>query len=93
MLCERQDLSSNGAFPFSEPVLCVYADIDTLIETAPLTKDERKIVHQVMRGYGFSDIAEHYGVTRQTVHILFRHAVTKLCRENDARWERTHAVI
>lgn len=35
ILCERHDFSSNGVFPFSEPVLCVYIDLDNLIEAAP----------------------------------------------------------
>jgi len=56
-------LSSNGVFPFSEPVLVTYIDLDRLIERALLSKAERKIVHWLMCGYAFDDIANHYGVS------------------------------
>lgn len=93
ILCERRDLSSNGVFPFSEPVLCVYADLDHLIAAAGLSSNERKIVDLVMRGYGFTDIAEYYGRTRQTIHAEFKRAVIKICRQNDEEWRQTYATV
>ena len=43
-------LVSNGVFPFSEPVLVTYIDLDRLIEAAALTKTEHKIVSFLMDG-------------------------------------------
>lgn len=34
LLEENQTIASNGVFPFSEPILCTYADLDRLIEKA-----------------------------------------------------------
>lgn len=79
---------SNGVFPFSEPVLVTYMDLDTLIEATPLTKAENKIVHWLMRGYGMDDIAEHYGTTKEHVKILFFSAVRKICGQEDECWKK-----
>jgi len=73
-------------------VLCVYADVDRLIDGASLTQAERRVAEQVMRGYGITDIGDHYGCTAQTINTLFRRAVVKICRRNDREWEKTYAV-
>lgn len=90
---DSDGLVSNGVFPFSEPVLCVYADLDHLIETAGLSAGERKIVALTMEGYGFMDIAERYGKTRQTIHAMFKRAVVKICQQNGEEWRRTYALV
>lgn len=45
------------------------------------------MVKRAMEGYGIADIAEHYGKTRQTFEILFKRAVKKIVRCNNADWE------
>lgn len=40
-----------------------------------------------MKGYGLADIADHYGKTRQIFEILFKRAVKKIVRRNNADWE------
>lgn len=60
---------SNGVFPFSEPVLCTYMDLDRLIDEAPLTQAERRVVDALMKGYGAEDIADHYGTNLTHVGI------------------------
>ena len=62
-------LISNGVFQFSEPVLCTYIDLDVLISEARLSQSEHKIVKWLMLGYAASDIADHYGITRQSVNV------------------------
>ena len=82
-------LSCNGVFPFSEPVLVTYIDLDNLIAETPLTKSERKIVHWLMEGYEMPDIADHYGITVSHVGVLFFRAVKKIvdtCNENYKSW-------
>ena len=41
----------------------------------------------MMKGYALADIAEHYGKTRQTFEILFKRAVRKIVKTNNADWE------
>ena len=77
---------SNGVFPFSEPVLVTYMDLDHLIETAQLTKPERKIVRWAMYGYSLQDIGDHYGCGETKVRLLLKSAANKICEENNKQW-------
>lgn len=67
-------LISNGVFPFSEPVLCTYIDLDMLIEETELTSAEEQTVNYLMRGYSMSDIAECCGTTSGHVLRLLKSA-------------------
>ena len=78
-------LLSNGVFPFSEPVLCAYIDLDMLIAEAGLTKAESKIVNWLMQGYGVKDIADHYGTTSKHVLLLLKSASEKISDKNNER--------
>ena len=86
-------LISNGVFPFSEPVLCTYIDLDMLIDEAGLTRAEDKIVRWLMEGYMMSDIAEYYGTTARHVGILFKSAVEKICAADVHRWMNSGVII
>lgn len=46
-----------------------------------------------MQGYGFADIAERYGKTRQTIYAMFKRAVSKICARNDEVWRETYAIV
>ena len=59
--------ATNGVFPFSEPVLTTYRDLDRLIAKAGLTPSENKVVNWLMQGYIEADIADHCGIARQAV--------------------------
>ena len=80
-------LSTDGVFALNEDVLCVYADLDSLIERAGLSDQERLTVDLLMQGYILQDIAEHYGKSRQNFDILFRRAVKKIVKQNNTDWE------
>lgn len=68
-------------------MICIYADLDSLIERAGLSDAERVTVGYMMQGYGLSDIAAHFGKTRQSLEILFKRAVKKIVRQNNKDWE------
>ena len=40
-----------------------------------------------MKGYSLPDIAEHFKKTRQQFEILFKRAVKKIVKINNADWE------
>lgn len=82
-------LATDGVFALNEDVLCIYADLDSLIERAGLSEQERLTVDLLMRGYILTDIAEHYGKSRQNFLILFQRAVKKIVKRNNADWENT----
>lgn len=71
----------------NEDVLCVYADLDSLIERTELSPMERKTVEYLMKGYSLPDIAFHFGKTRQTFEVIFKRAVKKIVNRNNMDWE------
>ena len=83
---ERCPLASGGVFPFSEPILCTYMDLDRLIETSGQSASERKVVAWLMQGYSMSDIAERHGTSRQTIDAIFRRAVGRIVEAARRRW-------
>ncbi len=74
-------------FALNEDVLCIYADLDSLIERAGLSPNERLTVDLLMKGYLLTDIAENYGKSMQNFDILFRRAVKKIVKRNNMDWE------
>lgn len=82
-------LTTDGVFALNEDVLCIYADLDSLIKRAGLSDQEKLTVDLLMKGYALSDIAEHYGKSAQNFDILMRRAVKKIVKRNNADWEET----
>ena len=83
---ETCPLSSSGVFPFSEPILCTYMDLDRLIESCGQSASERKVVAWIMQGYSMTDIAERHGTSRQTINAIFRRAVERVAEAARRRW-------
>ena len=81
-------LTTDGVFSLNEDVLCVYADLDDLIERSSLSPMEKNTVQYLMKGYTLQDIAEYLGKTRQTCEVLFKRAVRKIVTLNNSEWER-----
>lgn len=82
-------LTTDGVFALNEDILCIYADLDSLIERAGLSEQERLTVDLLMKGYVLTDIAEHYGKSRQNFEILLKRAVKKIVKRNNMDWEET----
>lgn len=80
-------MTTDGVFELNEDALCIYADLDRLIETADLSPLERKTVEFLMYGYSITDIAENFGKTRQSYEIMFKRAVKKIVAKNNKDWE------
>lgn len=80
-------LTTDGVFALNEDVLCIYADLDSLIERCGLSDQERLTVDLLMKGYIISDIAEYYGKSRQNFEILEKRAIKKIVKQNNADWE------
>ena len=80
-------LDTDGVFSLNEDVLCIYADLDSLIDRSGLSDLEKLTVDLLMKGYSLKDIADHYGKRRQTFEILLKRAVNKIVKQNNADWE------
>lgn len=81
---------SNGVFPFSEPVLVCYIDLDRLIEETDLTEMERFTVAKLMMGYTLLDLEDIYGRSRKTFGKDFANACHKIKLTNDKRWQKVY---
>lgn len=84
-------VASDGVPVVLDDVVCTYADLDTLIDTCGLSASERFTVGELMKGYGFTDIAEEFGGERQTYYTLFKRAVEKIVSANNLHWEEVYA--
>ena len=80
-------MNTDGVFALNEDILCIYADLDSLIERAGLSKTERLTVDLLMKGYMLTDIADHFQKSMQSFDILMKRAVKKIVRQNNADWE------
>lgn len=80
-------LTTDGVFPLNEDVICIYADLDSLIERAGLSEQEKLTIDLLMQGYTLPDIAEHYGKSRQNYEILMKRACKKIVKRNNTDWE------
>ena len=85
---EPQHLTvTDGVFALNEDVICIYAYLDSLIERTDLSPMEADTVKFLMKGYTLPDIADHFGKARQTYEVIFRRAVRKIVKRNNADWE------
>lgn len=80
-------MNTDGVFALNEDVICLYADLDSLIDRAGLSAQELLTVDLLMKGYTLRDIGEHYGKSRQNFEILMNRAVKKIVKRNNADWE------
>ena len=78
---------TDGVFALNEDVICIYTDLDSLIERTDLSPMERDTVKFLMKGYTLPDIAEYFGKARQTFEVIFKRAVRKIVKRNNADWE------
>ena len=83
-------LSHDGNTIFSEPIICVYADQDNLIETSELSPGQYVIVNKIMYGYSTSDIAEIMCIPPSSVCIQFNRAQDKIVKRNNELWNSTY---
>jgi len=74
-------------FSLNEDILCIYTDLDSLIERTDLSPMERETIKYLMKGYTLPDIAFHFGKAKQTFEVLFKRAVRKIVKRNNADWE------
>lgn len=77
---------SDGVFPFSEPVLVTYIDLDRLIATTKFTDAEKYTLDHIMMGYTFLDLERLTGKSRRTFSKLFERACQAIKETNDKRW-------
>lgn len=74
-----------------EHLICLYADLDTLLEEVDFTQGQGRLVDRLMEGYTLSDVAMELGVSKQSVHRQLQRIVLKIITTHQTRWQRTQA--
>lgn len=75
-----------GAFGLNEDAICVYADLDTLIEACDMPDGQRDTIMMIMDGYTLSDVASLHDIAYNTVLEQYRNAVLRIVDHSKARW-------
>lgn len=76
-----------------DPIALTYIDLDGLIERAPLTENQRKVITLVMMGYTTPDIAEN--LLKHSNSIVYRHyrdAIKVICKQANTEWYKIYSV-
>jgi DNA-binding NarL/FixJ family response regulator len=84
-------MMTSGTPVINEDMLCLYIDLDRLIERASLSPLQQTVVTEVMKGYSITDIAEELTVSKQLVATSLSRAADKIAETNNRGWEKTYA--
>ena len=91
LLYERQNnniLSSDfDLVSLKEDVICIYADLDRLIEKARLNDIQKEFIELYMKGYTEKDIAEIHNRKEVTVNSTINSACKKIVEANFESWK------
>lgn len=91
LLYERQNnniLSSDfDLASLKEDVICIYADLDRLIEKARLNDVQKEFIELYMKGYTEKDIAEIHNRKEVTVNSTINSACKKIVEANFESWK------
>ena len=68
----------------------MYVDLERLVEECKFSKRELFVLDSLMVGYSPADIGELLHVTRQSVEVFFKRAVSKIVSRNNERWHETY---
>lgn len=75
----------------SEPITATYLDLERLIDTCCLTKDEKQIIELLMMGYTKADIRDTANIEMDTISALYNAAIAKIVEQNEYEWHRCQA--
>lgn len=85
---DRYGLDSNGDLcGLSDDVICIYADLDNLINKANFNDNQSKVLNMYMYGNTESDIAELLNVEQQSVNSVIDRMCEVLCELNYQDWK------
>lgn len=84
-------MMTSGTPVINEDMLCLYIDLDRLIESASLSPLQQTVVTEVMKGYSITDIAEELTVSKQLVATSLSRAADKIAETNNRIWKKTYA--
>lgn len=82
--------SSAGGFGINESILCMYIDLDMLIEACDMPDLQQDTLTLMMSGYTITDIALRRACEYNSVKEQFEQAVCRIVGMNNRRWRVAH---
>lgn len=80
--------ASADTSPLVEDIICLYVDLDRLIEAVQFPASEAFVLGKVMEGYTIGDLSDIYGGSRQAYSGYYRRAIGKIVKESQEQWAR-----
>ena len=82
-------LSSNcDLAKYSEDIICLYADVDCLLEKANLSKKQWEVINLYMRGYTEREIAYVLSDDARNIIGTINSICKKICEVNKESWKQ-----
>lgn len=76
----------SGVPTFREIIICVYLDLERLMDNANLTEKQEHVIYRLMCGETEFDIADSLGDDIGNVRGVFNTACQKIKEQNDLEW-------
>lgn len=83
---EKMDIADDVK-PFNQDIICLFMDLDSLIEKANLTGKHREIIHLYEQGFSDEDIAEHYKQGERDIEYALDTICERIKSKNDELWK------
>lgn len=81
-------LSSDGdLIKHKESIICIYADLDSLLEKADLNNRQNEIINLYMEGYNEKEIAYILNDDMRNINGIIYSVCKKLCEINNESWK------
>lgn len=92
---QRDKLLNTAEQSFDEDLICLYIDLDRLIQavSSTLPASEAYTLGKYLEGYTAADICESDGVSRQAYNGYYARAVKKITAEARHQWARCHGDV
>lgn len=79
-----EDAKAGG---MNEELICLYADLDRMIERCSFTKRQKEVLDLYMVGYNEQDISEVLNIRPDVVEGIIHSICKKIKHENDLAWK------
>lgn len=89
---EKMDIADDVK-PFNQDIICLFMDLDRLIEKANLTEKHREIIRLYEQGFSDEDIAEHYNQGEREIEYTLDTICKRIKSKNDELWKYDFAYL
>ena len=81
-------LSITGASPLNQELIVLFADLDELVKTSPLSPLQLQMMQLIQEGYTYDEIEAMLPVNRSSITNGMRRIYKIIKQQNDYQWRR-----